>query len=485
MDIKKLVAGIPGIEIKGSPTIKITGLCNNSKSVAPGNLFFAKKGLTSKGGDFMKEAAQNGAVAIATDLFDPFLKGPTQIIYPDIAELEVILSDRFYGKPFEKLLSVGITGTNGKTTTSYLVKYLLDSLGKETGLIGTIEWIVKNSVFPSKQTTPDLLMNQKLWHEMVGSGCKAVVMEVSSHGLDQGRVRGVHFNRAIFTNLTQDHLDYHETMERYGEAKKQLFTSLDSSGYAILNKDSPWSEFMREGILAPSLTYGFSSEADVRAEELVLSSKGSSCVISYKNEKLPFLSKLVGKFNVYNLLSVIALGVSLDYPLSQILSVLSSFTAVDGRLEKVETVSGKNIFVDYAHTEDALKNTLLTLREVSEEGRIFCVFGCGGNRDRSKRPKMGAVAEALADKVFITSDNPRSEVPEEIIEEILEGITNREKICVEIDRRKAIALACAMLTPSDVLLIAGKGHERVQIFSDHIVHFDDRIVAKEYSEYSI
>lgn len=487
--LKQLVKGIPSLEIKGSKDVEISGLSSNSKLVAPGFLFFAKKGHKFHGNSFIPEARLAGAAAVATDLFDPFLKDVVQIIYPDIVALESLLAERFYSYPSKDLLCVGITGTNGKTTSSYLVKYLFDGKGVSTGLIGTIEWIIKDTVFPSSFTTPDSITNQKLLYEMSAVGCQGVVMEVSSHALDQKRVEGIDFDLAIFTNLTEDHLDYHLNMEEYGKAKAKLFTSLGKSPgkkksypkMAIINQDSPWAKKMIQGLSVPCITYGISEKADVRAEEIALSPQGSTCQIVYKGNRFPFTTSLIGKFNIYNCLGAICSAVALGWDISEALQILSSFKSVAGRLEKVENTRAKNIFVDYAHTEDALRNVLSTLREITQ-GKLFCVFGCGGNRDQQKRPKMGAAVESLADKIFVTSDNPRGEDPNVIISEILLGFKDPGKALVEVDRRTAIERAISEMEAGDVLLIAGKGHENYQIFSHRTIHFDDRIVAKEYCQ---
>lgn len=489
MKLKKLLQNIPSLTVKGFKDIEITGLCNNSKQAAPGYLFFAKKGLIHNGNQYIMDAISSGAVALATDLYNPFLENVVQIIHPNIPLLESLLAEKFYDAPSKKLLTIGITGTNGKTTTSYLIKHLLDHLEMPSGLIGTIEWIIKNNIFPSTQTTPDILTNQKLLHEMVLAGCKSAIMEVSSHGLDQGRVQTINFDIAIFTNLTPDHLDYHKTMESYAQAKAKLFSSLNpekikEKNYpkkGIINIDSPFAETMVQNIKVPIITYGLSLKADVRAEEIELSVSGSSCIICYKEYRLPFHTSLIGKFNLYNCLAAISTGLSLGYNLLEILTILSSFTTVPGRMERVENRNGKHIFVDYAHTEDALSNVLHTLREVTK-GKIICVFGCGGNRDRFKRPKMGAIAEKLSDELIITSDNPRNEPPELVIQEILAGIQNQINVRVEPDRKKAIGLAISELDRQDVLLIAGKGHENYQVFANYTIHFDDRIVAKEYCQ---
>jgi UDP-N-acetylmuramoyl-L-alanyl-D-glutamate--2,6-diaminopimelate ligase len=493
MKLKHLIKGIPSLELKGShKDVEITGLCNNSKLAAPGFLFFAKKGTKQHGNTFIMEVKAAGAAAVATDLFDPFLEGMVQIIHPDSVALEALLAERFYDYPSRKLFSVGITGTNGKTTSAYLIKHLLDSMGMSTGLIGTIEWIIKENVFPSSLTTPDTITNQKLLHEMVSAGCQSVVMEVSSHALDQKRVSGIDFDVALFTNLTQDHLDYHLTMEEYAKAKAKLFSSLGKKTdfkkpypkIAIVNQDDPWAQEMIKDISVRPISYGLLEKADVRAEEIRLSANGSDCVICFKNKRIPFKSSLIGKFNIYNVLGVTAMAAAMGWDLEQVLSILSTFKTVPGRLERVENEEGRSIFVDYAHTEDALKNVLETLKQLSS-ARVLCVFGCGGNRDKQKRPKMGATAEQLADVIFITSDNPRGEDPEAIIQEILAGIQNKEKTFVEVDRKKAIELAISQMQKDDILLIAGKGHENYQVFSHHTIHFDDRIIAKGYGRCNV
>lgn len=487
MKLKQLLKEIP-VEIRGSKEIEIRGLSNNSKLTAPGFLFFAKKGKTHQGNNFIQEAISGGAVAVVTDFFDPFIQGITQIICTNIADLEKNLSDRFYGNGSSNLLTVGITGTNGKTTTSYLMKHLLDAKKMDAGLIGTIEWIIKQVVLPSTHTTPDLLTIRKLLKEMESASCKSVVMEVSSHGLDQGRVDGIDFDIAIFTNLTQDHLDYHETMQQYMEAKAKLFSSLyvkkeSKKTYpktAIINIDSPYAVEMIQASSCRVLTYGIDQKADLQAEEIDLSSEETSCTIRYLNQSCFFKTHLIGRYNLLNCLGVIGAGLALGFDLQEIVEILSSFKTVRGRLEKVETASRKQIFVDYAHTEDALKNVLLTLKEVAK-GKLICVFGCGGNRDHTKRQKMGRVVELYADIGVITTDNPRGESPEKIIEEILEGVENKEKMWIEVNRKEAIGRAIATMTNEDIVVIAGKGHETSQIFSNHAIHFDDRITAKEYA----
>ncbi len=485
--LQDLLMEIPGITVCGSQDVEICGLCNNSKFIKPGDVFFAKKGTKCSGTLFIEEAVQAGAVAVVTDCFISSLSEVVQVIHQDVLALEAMLADRFYRSPTRDLLTIGVTGTNGKTTSVYMIQHLLRYFGYEMGLLGTVEWIIKDAVQPATLTTPDLLTTQNFFYKMREAGCRGGVMEVSSHALEQGRVRGLDFDVALHTNITQDHLDYHKTMESYAGVKAQLFTFLRNQlsirkkepKIAVINEDCPWAFLMKKNIQVPVITYGFSSEASLQAFSWSLSAEGSACGLRYFGQELLLQTSLIGKFNLYNCLGVIAVGLALGLPFKEVVLAVSSFASVRGRLEKVENSLCRHIFVDYAHTEDALKNVLEALRDVTK-GKILCVFGCGGDRDRAKRPKMGAIVARLADKVFVTSDNPRSEDPKVIIEEILGGMQDLTKVQVEVDRKKAIALAVQDLSSEDILLIAGKGHENYQIFHDHTIHFDDRIVAKEY-----
>jgi UDP-N-acetylmuramoyl-L-alanyl-D-glutamate--2,6-diaminopimelate ligase len=474
MKLKKLLKDIAVQEIKGSKEIEITGICSNSKLVAPGNLFIAKKGLTHDGARFIPEAIAAGAVAVLTDIFDPFLSSVVQIIHPDVAAIEAKLAATYYQHASDSLFMVGITGTNGKTTCTYLVKHLLDGVGGTTGLIGTIEWIVGKSYLPSTLTTSDVITNHKLFYEMQAAGCNSAVMEVSSHALDQKRVEGIDFDVAVFTNLTLDHLDYHKTMEKYAEAKAKLFSSLNQSKKkikcAVVNADSQWTPEIVKGCQAPIITYGIENKADLQASEIVLTSKGMQFTVNYQGKKIPFSCSLIGRFNVYNCLAALAVALIKGIPLETSLELLRTFKRVPGRLER-----------DYAHTDDALQNVLLTLRE-TKKGRLITVFGCGGNRDQSKRPKMGEVAERLSDVAIITSDNPRSEDPKEIINQILAGLKNPLDSIVISDRKEAITHAVRMASDDDIVLIAGKGHENYQIFAHQTIAFDDRKIALQAIE---
>jgi len=483
MKLKKLLSGISVEAVKGSKEVEITGICTSSASAHPGSLFIAKKGRTHDGTKFIPEAINAGSVAVVTDIYDPFLQNIVQIIHPNPAEIEPELLAAFYEKAAEKLFLVAVTGTNGKTTCAYLIRHLLEGMGKPCGLIGTIEKIVGKHHFPSTLTTSDLSTNYKLFYEMVSQGCTSAVMEVSSHALDQKRVYTLDFDAAIFTNLTQDHLDYHKTMEEYAAAKAKLFASLGSYSkslkakepkIAILNADSPWAPRMAQECQVPILTYGLEKPADLMPKHIRLEPKGTECIMTYQGEEAFFACDLIGRFNVYNCLAALALGLSCGGNLKEMCHILNSFKAAPGRLQRVSD----HIFVDYAHTDDALKNVLETLREI-KKGRLILVFGCGGNRDMAKRPKMGKVAEELADAVIVTSDNPRLEDPTEIIAQVLKGFSDKSTACVEVDRKSAIEKAIRMAAPEDIVLIAGKGHENYQIFADKTIAFDDVAIAHE------
>lgn len=476
LKLKRLLRNIPVQAIKGSKEVEITGLTANSKTVAPGNLFIAKKGFNHDGARFIPDAIANGAVAILTDLYDPFFPQVTQIIHSDVSSIEALIAKEYYGHPSDHLFLIGITGTNGKTTTSYLIRHLFNQLEEECGLIGTIEWIVGQHVFPSSQTTPDVLTNYKLFHEMVLSGSKSCVMEVSSHALDQGRVGAIAFDTAVFTNLTQDHLDYHGTMEAYAQAKAKLFSGLLST--AVVNADVPEHLAMIAQCPAKILRYGIDHHYELFATEVSLSSQGTRFVVNAEGKSIPFHSSLIGRYNIYNVLAAIGVGLSRGFALEKILGALKSFRSVPGRLEAIVNAKGLNLFVDYAHTDDALFNVLKTVNEF-KKGRLITVFGCGGNRDVTKRPKMGAVAEALSDLVIITSDNPRQEDPTEIIRQILSGLKDPAKAQVIVDREEAIQRAVKIAHSDDIVLIAGKGHENYQVFSDQTIQFDDRIAARQ------
>lgn len=480
MKLKKLIQGLPLTEIKGSKEIEISGICSDSRRTAPGNLFIAKRGSSLDGNAFIPQAIDSGAVAVLTDQYNPFLGKITQLIHPQVHELEAELSDRFYEHPSGSLFVFGVTGTKGKTTTTYLVKHLLDAMNKKCGLIGTVETIFGEKRSFSTLTTHDVVQNHKLLREMIEEGCSAVALEVSSHGLMQGRVDHIDFDGALFTNLMPDHLDYHKTMDEYALAKQKLFGALNQSKKlsrcAIANADDPRESLLLDGCNTKKLLFGLSEKADVRAENIVFSPDGTHFSLRYQEQEYPFFTTLIGRFNVYNVLGAISLGIHLGYSFESMAKAISTFQTVPGRLERVINTRGMQIFVDYAHMGEALDNVLQTLREIAK-GKIITVFGAGGNRDPGRRTGLAKAAEKGSDISIVTSDNPRQEDPVEIGRQILSGFSNTKNVHVELDRKKAIELAISMATPRDIVLIAGKGHERVQIFANHSVPFDDRLVA--------
>lgn len=490
MKLKKILKEIPHTLFKGSKDLDITGICSNSKLVAPGNLFVAKKGRINDGSKYIPEAISSGAVAVLTDVFDPSLKTISQIIHPNVASIEGLLAAVYYQFPSEELFMVGITGTNGKTTTSFLIKQLLDQLGSPCGLTGTIEYIVGQHRYQATRTTPDVAANHKMLREMVKQGCQSAVMETTSHALDQNRVQYIDFNVAIYTNLSLDHLDYHHTMDNYCLAKQQLFASLNpqhkkkignNPKIALVNVDCPWNEKITSHCQAPKLTYGIFKEADLRAADIELSISGTRFTIHYKKKSYPFAWPWVGRFNVYNCLAAIGTGLAYGSSLDHILNILQTPFPVKGRLQQVPNALGLKIYVDFAHSDDALMNVLECLRELPKE-KIILVFGCGGDRDVSKRPKMAHVAEEYADFSIITSDNPRSEDPARIAQEIIQGFKSNECYCVELDRREAIKKAIERASKEDIVLIAGKGHETHQIFAHKTIEFDDVKIANQICE---
>jgi len=464
MKLKQLTRGMQGLEIKGSKEIAITGLCSDSRMAAPGNLFIAKSGTAAYGGDFVEKALAAGAVAVVTDLYNPFLKA-TQLICREPIQMEGQLAARYYGHPSEKLFVVGVTGTKGKTTTAYLIRHLFEGLGEKCGLIGSVEAIVGARVIPSKLTTHDVITNHKLLREMCDGGCEAAVLEVSSHGLEQGRVGEIAFDIGLFTNLTPDHMDYHKTMDNYAAAKGKLFQGLE--GTAIVNGDSPWADKMQGG--KKRVTFGLGA-VDVRATDV---QDGEFWVKGVR-----FVTQLMGRFNIYNMLGAIAVGLEVGAPLAKIAEIMATFQNVPGRMERVPNRRGIEVFVDHAHMGDALENVLKTVRELNPK-RVILVFGCGGDRDPGRRVQMAEVAEKLADLSIVTNDNPRGEDPAKIAEQILGGFLHPEKVVMELDRAKAITKAIQMAEKGDVVLIAGKGHEKTQIFARQTIPFDDVLVAKE------
>ena len=478
MKLKKLLKGLSQLSVKGSKEVEITGISVHSKLVKPGNLFIAKRGFSDNGARYIEDAVVAGAKAILTDIYDPFLSGVTQVIHPDPSSIESSLAKTYYDDPSHHLFTIGITGTNGKTTTSYLIKHLLDAEGDFCGLIGTIEYIVGKQHLPATLTTPDSVTLQHLLAEIRNSRYPAAVMEVSSHGLKQGRTQGIDFDVGVFTNFSRDHLDYHQSLESYLNAKGILFRGLAADKHAILNIDIPEFDELKAMTKAKVLSYGIENNADLRAFEVSLGKKYTNFAVTYKGEKAHVKTRLIGRFNIYNILSAMAVGLLRNFSLVECAAAISTFRAIPGRLESVPNRQGLSVFIDFAHSDDALKNVLTTLQEL-KKGKIITVFGCGGNRDQTKRIKMAQVAEKHADFSIITSDNPRKENPLSICLEIAKGFTSEKKYSIEVDRKAAIEKSLQIAEKGDIILIAGKGHENTQILEHKTIAFDDKEVAKE------
>ena len=473
---------IQPLTIRGPQGLDIEGIAYDSRQVRPGYLFVALRGQHREGRDFIDDAIHRGAVAVVGQSGEVGRRDVTAICVEDSRRSLAEIACAFYGEPSHSLQLIGITGTNGKSTTAFMCRDILKAAGRTPGLIGTIRYEIGERSIPASRTTPEASDLQFMLDQMLRAGCKSAVMEVSSHGLDQKRVWGIDFDVGVFTNLTQDHLDYHKTLDRYFGAKTLLFRGLgqmEKPASAVINIDDPWGMQLVNtgGFGARLITFGAHPGAVVRAGEIDLTPDGSVFDFTTPWGDGHVRLKLLGRFNVSNALAAVGACGALDVAPKLIADALSEIVSVPGRLEPVQNSRGLSIFVDYAHTPDALANALRTLREVTDK-RLLAVFGCGGNRDRGKRPIMGAVAATLADYSIVTSDNPRGEDPSAIIAEIAAGFGAGANFEVEEDREKAIAKALALARPGDTVLIAGKGHENVQEFANTVVPFDDRDVAK-------
>lgn len=483
----RLDAVLDGLEFKvyGEPR-PLGGISYDSRGVKAGDLFVAVVGHKVDGHDFVQEAKKRGAAAVLVERLIPDLD-LTQIVVEDTRYAMGIAAANFYGHPSRKLRVLGVTGTNGKTTTTYLTKSILEQAGYKVGLIGTIEILLGSESLESQRTTPESLDLQRLLAQMVAEDVQFVVMEVSSHALELHRTAGMCFAGAVFTNLSQDHMDFHPTMEDYFAAKAKLFTGLQ--GPAAINADDPWGVRLAELIASPVLTYGLEQEAHFRAGKIKLENTGVSYILESKEEQIGIDLQVMGLFNVYNSLGAAALCAGQGVSLDRIKRGLESVPGVPGRFQRIPNRVGLNVVVDYAHTPHGLENILRSARPLVPNGRIIVVFGAGGDRDKGKRPQMGAVAAELADFVIITSDNPRSEDPAEICSSIEKGLlmTNPHvPYQIEVDRRRAIREAVAMAAPADLVIVAGKGHETYQEFAHGRVQFDDgeevRAAIKELKE---
>jgi len=488
-------------QAEGDLDQEVAGLVYDSRRVASGDVFFAVPGEHADGHQFVNQAIERGAIAVVVTDTVKVRRGTTFVRVDDVRATMGLWAAHFYAQPGRRLKIVGVTGTNGKTTTSYLIESIFSSAGMEPGVIGTINYRYGGKEVPAHHTTPESLDLHALMAEMAQGGARSMVMEVSSHALVQQRVRGVDFDVGVFTNLSRDHLDYHKNMDDYFLAKSRLFTdylpaSAKSAKAAVINGDDARGRELISKAQHAGLTtwsYGSGNEWDIKPLQVHHDSRGQSGKIKVKDRLMEFSSELIGAANLDNILAAVGVGFALGIPETAIAHGLKKLRSVPGRLQRVENSRGVLVLVDYAHTPDALEKTLAAVRPLTD-AKVLTVFGCGGDRDRGKRPLMGEIAARLSDFVVLTSDNPRSEEPMRILQEIESGIqkTGIAKLeaqapnvhdipgyGIEVDRRKAIGLALSWARAGDVVVIAGKGHEDYQILGKQKIHFDDREVAGE------
>ncbi|MTH52634.1 UDP-N-acetylmuramoyl-L-alanyl-D-glutamate--2,6-diaminopimelate ligase [Bacillus mangrovi] len=479
MKLTDLLSHLPigNLSAAGDPEIQSVEM--DSRKAGKGSLFICIKGYTVDGHDFAEQAVNQGASAVIAE--KPLELPVPVIIVPDTGRAMAVLADAFYGQPTGKLHLIGVTGTNGKTTVSHLIEQVMQSAGKKTGMIGTMYIKIGDEIQGVRNTTPESLTLQKTFRQMADQGVTNAVMEVSSHALHMGRVHGCDYDVAVFTNLTQDHLDYHGSMESYKQAKGLLFSQLGNTfnrerpKYAVFNQDDPAAEDYKKMTAAHLLTYGIDRKADVMAEEIKMTSSGTSFKLVTPFGTRCMKLKLIGKFSVYNVLAAISACLVSGIPLEEAAAALEEAEGVRGRFELVDAGQPFAVIVDYAHTPDSLENVLKTVRQFAA-GRVFTVIGCGGDRDKTKRPLMAQIAVNYADEPIFTSDNPRSEDPQMILSDMEKGVQNSYYHSF-VNREQAIYFAAANARAGDVVLIAGKGHETYQQIGDQVFDFDDREIA--------
>jgi len=487
MQLRELVNALPTLRIEGPLEREVSGLAYDSRRVLPGMVFVAIPGRRTDGHDHIQSAVERGACAVICQRNGFLYPRVTQVKVSDCREALARAAAAFYQHPSARLKVIGITGTNGKTTVAFLIKRILEAAGTRCGLISTIRYEIGERVIPAQRTTPEALEVQQMLSQMICAGCPACVMEVSSHALDQKRVLEVEFDLSVFTNLTPDHLDYHGSMEDYFAAKTRLFGAPawgSKRGGAVINIDDAFGARLARATEAEvRLTYGLEEKAALRASQIELSAAGTRMVVHTPESNFACRLSLIGRHNAYNALAAAGIATLLGVETPVIQTALNSAAAVPGRLEPVMWGQPFGVFVDYAHTDDALRNVLRALREITP-GRLLLAFGCGGDRDARKRPRMGRVAGELADFTIVTSDNPRRESPERIAAQIAAGFESPpgERYLIELDRQRAIDDLLREARAGDTVLIAGKGHETYQEFEDTVVPFDDRVHARETLE---
>ena len=479
MKLIELLKNVEVLNTFGNTEVEITGVNIDSRRIETGHLFVAIPGTQTDGHKFIPKAIELGAAAILCEQMpEEQVEGVTYIVVESTESVVGIVATHFFGDPSRKLKLVGVTGTNGKTTIATLLYNMFRKFGHKCGLLSTVCNYIEGEAIPADHTTPDPIELNRLLAQMVDAGCDYAFMECSSHAIAQKRIGGLKFAGGLFTNLTRDHLDYHKTVENYRDAKKAFFDGLDKDAFAITNTDDKNGQYMVQNTKAQVKTYSIRSMADFKAKIIECHFEGMYLDINGKEVGVQF----IGKFNVSNLLAVYGAAIMLGKKPEDILVILSTLKSVSGRLEPIHSPEGYTAIVDYAHTPDALENVLNTINEVlNGKGKVITVCGAGGNRDKGKRPIMAQTAAKLSDKVIITSDNPRFEEPQDIINDMLAGLDNKQmkKVVSIVDRKEAIRTACMMAEKGDVILIAGKGHEDYQEIKGVKHHFDDREVVRE------
>ncbi|SFP04475.1 UDP-N-acetylmuramoyl-L-alanyl-D-glutamate--2,6-diaminopimelate ligase [Salibacterium halotolerans] len=478
--LHNLISHLPVKQQNTEDNPGIHSLHMDSRTVESGGLFFCVRGYTVDGHDFAEEAAKKGAAAVITE--EELNLDLVQVVVPDTKLAMAVISSVFYNHPTRSFRLIGVTGTNGKTTTTHFMEHIFQKTGQKTGMIGTMYTKIGYDIYDAGNTTPESLVLQQTFHQMAEAGINVCTMEVSSHALDLGRVRGSAFNTAVFTNLTAEHLDYHKTMEAYKQAKGLLFSQLGNTydgekQTAVLNADDEASEDYKKMTAAPVLTYGIEQPADIKAEQLVISPAGTSFQMQTPFGSADVYLPAAGRFSIYNALAAAAACLAEGVELQNIAGALSDMKSVPGRFEPVDAGQPFAVIVDYAHTPDSLENVLQTAAEMTA-GKMYVVVGCGGDRDTAKRPEMGRIAATLADYAVFTSDNPRSEDPNVILEQMAEGAAGMDHVSIIPDRREAIEWVIKRADRGDAVIIAGKGHESYQVVGKDVLDFDDRLEAE-------
>ena len=486
--VEDIVKVISPIRVEGPQTAEVCHITADSRTVQEGSLFICLVGATVDGHSFVEKAVQDGAVAIVVSKPVTVPDHVAVIYVEDTRQALQAAVPFFYDYPASKMRMIGVTGTNGKTTTTHIIAHLLRSQGYTVGVIGTVHILIDDQSYPIHNTTPDVADLQQILQQMVDAGVTHCIMEVSSHALALGRTAGVEYDTAVFTNLTQDHLDFHKTFDNYLAAKAKLFKQVSASYQvkegkgAVINVDDAYGQAIVDVTTSPMITYSTEGKGSMNASDLTVTAKSSQFTLNYDGKSYPISTKIAGMFNVYNTLAAVGATLYEGLSMEEIVKGLATFTAVPGRFELIEEGQDFAVVVDYAHTPDGLENILQTAKKIVEN-RILVVFGCGGDRDATKRPIMGRIAAQLGDRVFVTSDNPRTEDPVQIVKDVevgvREGLHDDVTYEVIVDRREAIHKAIAEATTGDVVIIAGKGHEDYQILKDETIHFDDREVARE------